>query len=160
MRPRKLILIFDDDETRRRVLRFVASVRGHYRLRAAAAWPRRPHWDLANAEVAIVRMRDPAAASRTCRKLQRSLTGVRVLLIGPASGKAVAPDVMLPWNATMEQILEALRILAARKRGPRPWKKKPPASVGAGEGEWQGKLPGGMFAAVCVAPPRASHAAG
>jgi hypothetical protein len=131
MRPKKLILLIDDRPQRLRVTRFVLEVRGggwqrSYRVRMGTGWPRTPHWDLANAEAAVVCLSDPAAASRVCRELHRCLPGIRVLQIGAAAkADPAAVEAWLPADASMARILETLRILSQRKRGPKGCRHAP-----------------------------------
>lgn len=141
MRPRKVLLLLDDEETRRRVRVFVLQTRGKYRVLCGAKLPRlrsaRVEDLLCRAKVAIV---DQARGGvQLCAKLQRMLTGIPVLhLAGPDGLPKTTAAIVRRRNrrdeGEMAGFLNDVRILATRRRGPKKGthassQKKPAGSV-------------------------------
>lgn len=132
MRPKKIIFVFDDDEARRLQLCYTLELRLHCRAFSASGYGgRETIWDSAEpgaerADVAIVRL---SQADTLCRRLQRNLPGIRVLVLCDESRAAGTAAAWVSTKASIEELLERVRILLAAKRGP----KKPVVSVLAPE---------------------------
>ena len=129
MRPKKRILLVDRDENRLGVLRFVLSV--HYFRVFGEAEPFDAH-ELLRAEYPEVLLLlwplDQAGVEALLQANDRRPHRANVLLV--AENEVIQPEItvdrcLLGINCTPANLLEAARICAQRRRGP---KKRPPRS--------------------------------
>lgn len=132
MRPKKIILLLDDQPIRRQVRRFVFETHG-YRVLSGPRFPRNPGLRLSDllcrADLAVV----DTARREVSTQLRLMFSDIPILHIGDAAEASAAANVWLtraqaPEEKTAE-LLECVHILARRKRGPRKGLKKPSASV-------------------------------
>ncbi|HEY1805384.1 MAG TPA: response regulator [Terracidiphilus sp.] len=125
MRPKKVILCVDDNEQELSVLKFTLTTNG-YRVLAAsngheaiAVFSAAPQIDLVLADTNMPQMSGIQLAER----LKRMRSHVPLLLLGDAQGAGgeihAADAVMARKNCTSFELLERVKIMSARKRGPR-----------------------------------------
>ncbi len=125
MRPKKVILCVDDNEQELSVLMFTLSTNG-YRVLAAsngqeaiAVFSATPQIDLVLADTHMPQMSGIQLAER----LKRMRSHVPMLLLGDAQAVGgemhVADAVMARKNCTSFELLERVKVMSARKRGPR-----------------------------------------
>jgi len=134
MRPRRTILLIDDNEVRRNVTAFVLESRGRYTVLGCTE-DELPYGrgdielhDLTDScHMAIVRI---DRAEDLCRRLKKSNPEMSVLLIGgepqARTGSLIDGWLFSDDAQNMPILLERVRIVCARRRGP---KKKPAHSV-------------------------------
>lgn len=125
MRPKKIILCVDDNEQELSVLKFTLATNG-YRVLAAssgqeaiAVFSAEPQIDLVLADTHMPQMSGIQLAER----LKRMRSHVPMLLLGDAQAAGgeihVADAVMARKNCTSFELLERVKVMSARKRGPR-----------------------------------------
>ncbi len=125
MRPKKVILCVDDNEQELSVLKFMLETNG-YRVLAAsngqeaiAVFSAAPQIDLVLTDTNMPQMSGIQLAER----LKRMRSHVPLLLLGDAQaagGEIHAADaVMARKNCTSFELLERVKVMSARKRGPR-----------------------------------------
>jgi len=125
MRPKKVILCVDDNEQELSVLKFTLITNG-YRVLAAANGPEAiaifstaPQIDLVLADTTMPQMSGIQLANR----LKRIRSHVPMILLGDAqavSGEIHAADAVLARkNCSSFELLERVKVMSARKRGPR-----------------------------------------
>ncbi len=125
MRPKKVILCVDDNEQELSVLKFMLATNG-YRVLAAsngqeaiAVFSTTPQIDLVLADTHMPQMSGIQLAER----LKRMRSHVPMLLLGDAQAVGgemhVADAVMARKNCTSFELLERVKLMSARKRGPR-----------------------------------------
>lgn len=125
MRPKKVILCVDDNEQDLSVLRFMLSTNG-YRVLAAsngqeaiAAFASAPQIDLVLADANMPHM----SGGQIVERLKRMAAHVPMILLGDApavTGEIHAADAMLARkNCSTQELLERIKVMSARKRGPR-----------------------------------------
>jgi two-component system, OmpR family, response regulator CpxR len=125
MRPKKVILCVDDNEQELSVLRFTLATNG-YRVLAAsngqeaiAVFSTAPQIDLVLADTNLPQMSGVQLAERL--KRMRSHVPMLLLSNGPAGGSEihVADAVVARKNCSSQELLERVKVMSARKRGPR-----------------------------------------
>jgi two-component system response regulator CpxR len=125
MRPKKVILCVDDNEQDLSVLRFMLSTNG-YRVLAAsnsqeaiAAFSMAPQIDLVLADANMPHM----SGGQLVDRLKRMGAHVPMMLLSDApaaTGEIHAADAMLTRkNCSTQELLERIKVMSARKRGPR-----------------------------------------
>jgi len=125
MRPKKVILCVDDNEQELSVLKFTLETNG-YRVLAAlggqeaiAVFSTAPQIDLVLADTNMPQMSGIQLAER----LKRLHSRVPMLLLGDALAAGgemhVADAVIARKNCTSFELLERVKVMSARKRGPR-----------------------------------------
>jgi CheY-like chemotaxis protein len=125
MRPKKVILCVDDNEQELSVLKFTLETNG-YRVLAASSgqeaigvFSAAPQIDLVLSDTHMPQMTGIQLAER----LKRMRSHVPMLLLGDApaaDGEIHAADaVMARKNCTSFELLERVKVMSARKRGPR-----------------------------------------
>jgi CheY-like chemotaxis protein len=125
MRPKKVILCVDDNEQDLSVLRFMLSTNG-YRVLAAsngqeaiAAFATAPQIDLVLADAHMPQM----SGGQLVERLKRMAAHVPMMLLGDApsvTGEIHAADAMVARkNCSTQELLERIKVMSARKRGPR-----------------------------------------
>jgi two-component system response regulator CpxR len=134
MRPRKLILCVEDNEQVLSVRKFLLETRG-YRVMACTTAAEAIEY-LQNAPVGSVDLlmsdllMPQMDGNELVRRAKQLMPGLPTLIVsGTVSGyeRAVAADAFLPKGAcTPAEVLDRVRILVARKRGPK--KQLPPAT--------------------------------
>jgi len=141
MRPRKTILCVEDNEQVLSVRKFLLETRGYRVLTAATAVEAMEHLqralpgsiDLLLSDLILPQM-DGNELVRRAKQMHPFLP--TLLVSGTVSNfeRAAAADAFLPKGAcTPAEMLDRIRILVARKRGP----KKQVQMVGAGAGQQQ-----------------------
>ena len=132
MRPRKTILCVDGNEQALSIRKFTLETRGYRVLALATAREALEHLevalqgsvDLLLADVLLSGM-DGNELVRRAKQLQPALPTLLVSATVSNSDRGLAADVFLPKGAcSSAEILDRVRILVARKRGP---KKHTPA---------------------------------
>jgi CheY-like chemotaxis protein len=125
MRPKKVILLVDDNEQELSVLKFMLSTNG-YRVLAAtsgqeaiALFSEALQIDLVLADAAMPQMSGRLLVER----LKRLASHVPMILLGDAQamgGEMHLADAMLAKkNCSSQELLERVKVMSARKRGPR-----------------------------------------
>ncbi|MGA9061765.1 MAG: response regulator [Terracidiphilus sp.] len=125
MRPKKVILYVDDNEQELSVLKFTLATNG-YRVLAAsngqeaiAIFAAAPQIDLVLADTNMPQMNGVQLAER----LKRIRSHVPMILLGDAqavSGEIhVADAVLARKSCSSQELLERIKVMSARKRGPR-----------------------------------------
>ena len=124
MRPKKVILCVDDNEQELSVLKFMLATNG-YRVvsatsgqEAIAVFSGTPV-DLVLADYAMPQM----DGNQLVDRLKQSAPHVPMILLGDLqkmSGEIHAADALLAKkNCSTQELLERIRLMSARKRGPR-----------------------------------------
>jgi len=125
MRPKKVILCVNDNEQELSVLRFMLMTNG-YRVLAAsngqeaiAIFSSAPQIDLVLADAHMPQM----SGNQLIERLKRIAGHVPMILLSdtqPAGGEIHAADAMLTRrNCPPQELLERIKVMSARKRGPR-----------------------------------------
>jgi two-component system, OmpR family, response regulator CpxR len=136
MRPKKVILCVDDNEQELSVLAFMLSTNG-YRVLAAsngqeaiAHYTSAPQIDLVLADSNMPQM----SGSQLVERLKRISTHVPMLLLGDpqaASSMHAADAMLVRKSCTTQELLERVKMMSARKRGPRKGSQRVPQSQAA-----------------------------
>jgi len=124
MRPKKIILCVDDNEQDLSVLRFMLSTNG-YRVLAASSgqeaigiFTENPV-DLVLADYQMPQMN----GSQMIERMKQIAPHVPMILLGDPmrmGGELHAADALLARkNCTSQELLERIKVMSARKRGPR-----------------------------------------
>ncbi len=125
MRPKKVILCVDDNEQELSVLKFMLATNG-YRVLAAsngqeaiAVFAAAPQVDLVLADTTMPQM----SGGQLVERLKRMRSHVPMVLLGDvqtANGEMhVADAVLARKNCSTQELLERIKVMSARKRGPR-----------------------------------------
>lgn len=125
MRPKKVILCVDDNEQELSVLKFMLTTNGYRVLSATngqeaiAQFASAPQIDLVVTDSNMPQM----SGSQLVERLKRMASHVPMILLG--EGQAMnseihAADAMLARkNCSSQELLERIKVMSARKRGPR-----------------------------------------
>lgn len=125
MRPKKVILCVDDNEQELSVLKFMLATNG-YRVLAAsngqeaiAIFATAPLIDLVLADTTMPQM----SGGQLVERLKRMSSHVPMILLGDAQTAMgelhVADAVLARKNCSTQELLERIKVMSARKRGPR-----------------------------------------
>jgi len=125
MRPKKVLLCVDDNEQELSVLKFMLETNG-YRVLAAsngqeaiAVFATAPQIDLVLTDTTMPQM----SGGQLVERLKRMRGHVPMILLGDAqaaSGELHVADAMLARkNCSTQELLERIKVMSARKRGPR-----------------------------------------
>jgi CheY-like chemotaxis protein len=125
MRPKKVILCVNDNEQELSVLRFMLSTNG-YRVLAASngqeaitVFSSVPQVDLVLADAQMPQM----SGSQLVERLKQIAGHVPMILLSDVQGTSTeihAADAMLTRkNCSTQELLERIKVMSARKRGPR-----------------------------------------
>jgi two-component system response regulator CpxR len=125
MRPKKVILCVDDNEQELSVMTFMLSTNG-YRVLAATSgqeainlFSEVPQVDLVLADVTMPQM----CGKQLVERLKRMASHVPMILLGdPQAGGGeihVADAMLAKKNCSPQELLERVKVMSARKRGPR-----------------------------------------
>ena len=131
-RPKKRILLIDANELRLSARRFMLTTHGYAVFGAVDVSEALQACAVHAPEVAFIVCPIPGLA-RLVRDLHAMFPTIRTLLFAEglkSEPENIYTDVMLHGWPPVSEILERLKVLAARKRGPH---KMPVASVGFGE---------------------------
>ena len=125
MRPKKVILCVDDNEQELSVLKFMLATNGYRALAASnaqeaiAVFATEPQIDLVLADTTMPQM----SGGQLVERLKRMRGHVPMILFGDtqvASGELhVADAVLVKKNCSTQELLERIKVMSARKRGPR-----------------------------------------
>jgi len=125
MRPKKVILCVDGNDQELPVLRFMLMTNGYRVLsaltsqEAIAVFASAPQVDL----VLIHAHMSPASGSQLVDRLKRMATHVPIIVLSeaqPANDAVHAADAMVVRkNCSPQELLERIKVMSARKRGPR-----------------------------------------
>jgi CheY-like chemotaxis protein len=125
MRPKKVILCVDDNEQELSVLRFMLATNGYRVLAAAnsqeaiAIFGSAPQIDL----VLVYSNMPQMSGGQLVSRLKRMGGHVPMILLGDAqaaSGEIHEADAVLARkNCSSQELLERIKVMSARKRGPR-----------------------------------------
>ena len=132
MRPKKVILCVDDNEQELSVLKFMLATNG-YRVLAAtngqeaiAVFASAPQIDLVLADTHMPQM----SGGQLVERLKRMAAHVPMILLGDAqamSAEIHAADALLARkNCSSQELLERIKVMSARKRGPRKGAQRMP----------------------------------
>jgi CheY-like chemotaxis protein len=140
MRPKKVILCVDDNEQELSVLKFMLATNGYRVLSASngheaiALFASAPQIDLVLTDTNMPQM----SGSQLVQRLKRMAGHVPMILLGEArpgvpgapwagSGEIHAADAMLTRrNGSTQELLERIKVMSARKRGPRKGAQQTP----------------------------------
>ena len=129
MRPKKVILCVDDNEQELSVLRFMLATNG-YRVLAAtngqeaiAIFASTPQIDLVLTDTNMPQM----SGGQLVERLKRMASHVPMILLSDAQAGApsgngqihVADALLTRKNCSSQELLERIKVMSARKRGPR-----------------------------------------
>ena len=125
MRPKKVILCVDDNEQELSVLKFTLATSG-YRVLAAlngqeaiTIFATTPQIDLVLSDTNMPHM----SGAQLAERLKRMRPHVPMILLGDAKGGSgeihVADAVLARKNCSSFELLERVKVMSARKRGPR-----------------------------------------
>jgi two-component system response regulator CpxR len=125
MRPKKVILCVDDNEQELSVLKFMLMTNGYRVLSATngqeaiAIFASTPQVDLVLTDSQMPQM----SGSQLVERLKRMASHVPMIVLGDppsANGELHAADAMLVRrNYSTQELLERIKVMSARKRGPR-----------------------------------------
>ena len=125
MRPKKVILCVDDNEQELSVLKFMLATNGYRVLTASngqeaiAVFATAPQIDLVLADTTMPQMN----GGQLVERLKRMRGHVPMILLGDtqaANGELhVADAVLVKKNCSTQELLERIKVMSARKRGPR-----------------------------------------
>jgi len=125
MRPKKVILCVDDNEQELSVLKFMLSTNGYRVLvasngqEAIAVFATAPQIDLVLADTTMPQM----SGGQLVERLKRMRGYVPMILLGDAQatmGELHVADAMLARkNCSTQELLERIKVMSTRKRGPR-----------------------------------------
>ncbi|HKN21031.1 MAG TPA: response regulator [Terracidiphilus sp.] len=125
MRPKKVILCVDDNEQELSVLKFMLATNGYRVLatsngqEAIAVFATEPQIDLVLADSTMPHM----SGSQLVERLKRMRGYVPMILLGDTqaanSELHVADAVLVKKNCSTQELLERIKVMSARKRGPR-----------------------------------------
>jgi two-component system, OmpR family, response regulator CpxR len=125
MRPKKVILYVDDNEQELSVLKFTLETNGYRVLTATngqeaiAIFASAPQIDLVLTDHQMPQM----SGSQLVQKLKRMASHVPIILFGEAqaaNGEIHSADaVVVRKNCLSQELLERIKVMSARKRGPR-----------------------------------------
>ncbi len=122
MRPKKVILLIEDDEAPRSVLSYVLRTNGYRVLEPANARSIPQAIALAmGADVALISSRPPRLdAGFFAQRLTAARRGLNILVISDKAEPAFPyANMTVARTLSTAELLERLHVLAARKRGPR-----------------------------------------
>jgi CheY-like chemotaxis protein len=125
MRPKKVLLCVDDNEQELSVTKFMLETNG-YRVLAAtngqeaiAIFASAPQIDLVLADASMPQM----SGGQLVERLKRMRSYVPMMLLGDgqtASAELHVADAMIARkNCSTQELLERIKVMSARKRGPR-----------------------------------------
>jgi two-component system response regulator CpxR len=125
MRPKKVLLCVDDNEQELSVTKFMLETNG-YRVLAATTgqeaisiFGSAPQIDLVLADATMPQM----SGRQLVERLKRLKNYVPMMLLGDtpaATGEMHAADAMVARkNCSTQELLERIKVMSARKRGPR-----------------------------------------
>ena len=125
MRPKKVIFCVDDNEQELSVLKFMLATNGYRVLAAAngqeaiAVFSAAPQIDLVLADTTMPQM----SGGQLVERLKRLRSHVPMVLLGDAQAvnaeMHVADAVLARKNCSTQELLERIKVMSARKRGPR-----------------------------------------
>jgi len=125
MRPKKVILCVDDNENDLSVLKFMLQTNGYRVLTATngqeaiAVFAREQQIDLVLTDTQMPQM----SGRQLVERLKRMAAHVPMILLGDAQvagGELHVADAMLARrNCSTQELLERIKVMSARKRGPR-----------------------------------------
>ena len=125
MRPKKVILIVDDNEQELSVTKFMLSTNG-YRVLAASSgqdaiahFSREQQIDLVLVDASMPQM----SGRQLVERLKKMASHVPMILLGEAQaggGEIHMADALLAKkNCSAQELLERIKLMSARKRGPK-----------------------------------------
>jgi len=125
MRPKKVILCVDDNEQELSMLKFMLATNGYRVLTASngqeaiAVFATALQIDLVLADTTMPQM----SGGQLVERLKRMRGHVPMILLGDvqaANGELhVADAVLVKKNCSAQELLERIKVMSARKRGPR-----------------------------------------
>ncbi len=125
MRPKKVILCVDDNEQELSVLKFMLETNGYRVLAAAngqeavAIFATAPQIDLVLTDTAMPHM----TGGQLVERLKRMRGHVPMILLGdlhpPGAEIHVADAMITRKSCSTQELLERIKVMSARKRGPR-----------------------------------------
>ena len=124
MRPKKVILCVDDSEQELSVLRFMLSTNGYRALGAANAQEAVSVLASVQVDLALVGFSmQPSHGKPLVERMKRTAAHVPVILLGDPGVQGAeihAADACLARKScSAQQLLERVKVMSARKRGPR-----------------------------------------
>ena len=123
MRPRKIILLVDADERTRGPLAFALDTHGYRVLQAASGAQAVAIFDRAIVDLVLVVHQPPAQdGDKIVRRLKRGAAWGPMALLGDPAGMADQEhhaDALFRHTMPMVELLDRIKVLTARKRGPR-----------------------------------------
>lgn len=130
MRPKKIILCVDDNEQALSVRKFLLETRGYRVLSALTAEEAMEHFQQGGIDLVICDLVMPHTdGNELVRRMKERAPEVPAMLISGAvhnCDRASAADAFLPKGASSPlEILERVRLMVARKRGPRKHVPRP-----------------------------------
>ena len=125
MRPKKVILCVDDNEQELSVLKFMLETNGYRVLAAAngqeavAIFATAPQIDLVLTDTTMPQM----TGGQLVERLKRMRGHVPMILLGDLHATSaemhVADAMIARKNCSTQELLERIKVMSARKRGPR-----------------------------------------
>jgi CheY-like chemotaxis protein len=132
MRPKKVLLVVDDNEQQLSVTKFMLETKGYRVLGAAsgqeaiAIFSATYQVDLVMADATMPQM----SGAQLVERLKRMKPYVPMMLLGDgvaATGEVYAADAMIARkNCSTQELLERIKVMSARKRGPRKGSQRKP----------------------------------
>ncbi len=124
MRPKKVILCVDDSEQELSVLKFMLTTNGYRALAAANAQEAISILAAVQVDLALVGFTtQPSHGKPLVERMKRMAVHVPVLLLGDPVAQGVeihtADAFLARKSCSAQQLLERVKVMSARKRGPR-----------------------------------------
>jgi CheY-like chemotaxis protein len=124
MRPKKIILCVDDNEQELSVLKFMLATNGYRVVSAANGQEAIRIFAETPVDLALVDFAMPAMnGSQLVERLKQIASHVPMILLGDPqrmAGEMHAADALLAKkNCSPQELLERIKVMSARKRGPR-----------------------------------------
>jgi CheY-like chemotaxis protein len=136
MRPKKIILCVDDNEQDLSVLKFILTTNGYRVLAATSGREAIELFSGAAVDLVLTDMEMPQMnGKQLVEQLKRIASHVpMILLCNPQrmAGELHAADALLSKKgSTPQELLERVKVMSARKRGPRKGSQRVPAQMAA-----------------------------
>lgn len=131
MRPRKVILCVDDNELDLSVLKFMLETNGFRIISAGTAGDAVYIFRTAQVDLVLANFYLPDMnGDQLVTRLKKIAAHIPIILLGDLSAYHVvhaADALLIKHSCSSSELLERIKVMSARKRGPR---KKPPTPVG------------------------------
>ena len=138
MRPKKVLLVVDDNEQELSVLTYMLAINGYRVLPAASGKEAIAIFNRTQVDLVLADFYMPGMDGRKLvAKLKQIMGYIPMILLGDPmtmAGEIHSADALLAKkDCPPRELLERIKVMSARKRGPRPGTPAPPRPVKAAE---------------------------